>query len=284
MAKSTVTLSKYLPGQVVSLPAGSEKKSYYKYFLEPFEDIPAGQKAELRASIFKKGQGGLEPEDRQKLQETKCWPPKAGVYALKRGGVVVCSNVKVPDMTGDMLGWWAGWHGYDPLRYAIWDPQDHYDLILNEASKARITDASIPPREKLWGMTHKSFESFDQDPPAWLEMNFQCPWECGYDKSLDNTDRCQYILCAKAKLNGKIPVFMTENLVKGEDGINEVRLRFWIGYEMQEDGSFKCKLPFFIKVPAAIATNLMVHNYREYKRLNSILPRLYAENKDNWEE
>jgi len=282
MSRNTVTLSKDLPGQVVSLPPGSEKKSYYWYFLEPFEDIPAEQKAELRASVFKKG--GLEPEDRRKLQEAECWPPKAGLYELKRGGLLVATNVKVPDITGDMLGWWAGWNGLHPLRYAIWDPQDHYCIVLDEVSKARILDPSIPPREKLWGMRHKVLESFDREAPEWLEMEFLCPWDCGYDKSLDNTDRSGYIVCARAKLKGKIPIFVTEILCKGEDGVNEVRLRFWIGYEMQPDGSFKCKLPFFIKVPKSIAANLAIHNYREYKHLNKILPQLYDENKDNWAE
>ncbi len=285
MGKNTVTLSKDLPGGKVTVPDGSSEKSYYKYFLEPFEDISAELKATLRSSVFKKGQGGLEPEDRKKLQEIKRWPEKDGVYYLKRGGCVVCSNVKVPNITGDMLGWWAGWHGYDPLRYAIWDPEDHYSLILDEASRKRIEDSTIPPREKLWGMKHKSLESFDREPPSWVEMEFLCPWDVGYDKSLDNTDRCQYILCAKSKLNGKIPVFMTENLVKGEDGINEIRLRFWIGYELQEDGHFTCSFPFFLKLPPAkLVSLLMLHNHREYFHINKILPRIYEENKDNWTE
>lgn len=285
MAKSAVTLSKDLPEGRVKVPVGSTEKSYYKYLLEPFEDIPQSKKDALRASVYKKGKGGLEPEDRRKLQETECWPPKEGIYYLKRGGAVVCTNVKVPNITGDMLGWWAGWHGYNALRYAIWDPQDHYNLILSEASRKRIEDPSIPAREKLWGMTHRSLESFDREEPAWLEMNFLCPWEVGYDKSLDNTDRCQYILCAKAKLNDKIPVFMTENLVKGADGVNEIRLRFWIGYELLEDGSFKCHFPrLFNLPPAKMVSSLMIHNHREYLHLNKILPSIYAENKNNWTE
>lgn len=282
MLEQKITLSRDLPGGKVALPEGAEQKSYYKYYLEPFEDIPADLKEKLRASVFE--QGGLKPEDRRKLQETECWPPQAGVYYLEAGGAVVCSNVKVPDITGDMLGWWAGWHGCNPVRYAIWDPQDHYNLVLDQFSLDRIADTTIPPREKLWGMTHRSLESFDCEEPSWLEMHFLCPWDCGYDKSLDNTDRCGYILCAKAKLNGQIPIFMTENLVKGSDGVNEIRLRFWIGYALLEDGSIACMLPPDARVPEAVATSLMIHNYREYRHLNKILPRLYAEQKDNWTE
>ncbi len=283
MAREKVILSRDLPGQKVNLPAGSENKSYYKYFLEPFEDISAELKAQLRSSVFGR-EDTLEPEDRAKLLEVKRWPAKDGVYRLKRGGALVACNVKLPDLTAEQVNWWGAWHGLDPLRYAIWDPQDHYDIHIADADRARILDPNISDAEKLWGMHHKVLESLDQDAPSNIEMQFLNPWECGFDQSLFGTDRCGGILSARAKMMGILPVFMSEVFCKGDDGVNEIRLRFWIGYELQDDGNVKCKIPRFIKFPAKLLSNLMIHNHREYKHLNKILPRLYAEQKDNWKE
>ena len=282
MANTKVILSKDLPGGRVTVPSGSEQKSYYKYYLEPMEDISDELKQQLRAA-----EGGMEDtlelDDRAKLQDAKCWPPESGIYPLKKGGLLVASNVKAPDITGEAIAWWAAWHGLDPLRYALWDPEDHYGIEIEDKDRARALDPNVPVREKLWGMHHKVLESFDKDEPEVLEMWFQNPWEYGYDKSLDGTDRCQFILCAKAVLGGKIPVFMTENFCKGEDGENEVRLRFWIGYNIEPGSKAECKLPPFVKVPKEIAAGLMIHNFREYKHINKFLPSLYEEEKDNWE-
>lgn len=277
--KYTGTLSKNLPGGRVTVPAGSEKRSYYKYYLEPFEDISDELKEKIRGGVFKKGEG-LEIADRTRLQEEKAFPTFDGYYPLKGGGAVSVANIKVPDITGEMIAWWAAWHGIEPLRYAIWDNQDHYSVEVIE-NRERLFDDSIPVRERVWGTRHKILESFVGDVPGALEMRFLSPWECGFDKSLDGTDRLLYFICAQACI-GKIPVFATEGLVKGEDGINEARCRFWIGYERQADGSFKCKLPPFIKPPKDLVHRLIMHNHREFTHLNKILPRIYEEEKDNW--
>ena len=277
--KFTGTLSKDLPGGRVAVPAGSEDRSYYKYYLEPFKDISDELKEKIKSGVFKKGEG-LEITDRRRLQEEKAFPAQDGYYLLKGGGALSVANVKMPDVTGEMLGWWASWHGIDPLRYAIWDNQDHYSLEIIE-NKERLLDDSIPVGERVWGTRHKIMESFIGDTPGPVEMKFLSPWECGYDKSLDGTDRLMYFVCAQASING-IPVFATEGLVKGEDGINEARCRFWIGYQLQPDGSFKCKLPPFIKPPKDLVHRLIMHNHREFTHLNKVLPRIYSEEKDNW--
>ncbi len=280
MGKYKGTLSKDLPGGRVAVPDGSTDKSYYKYYSEEITGLTASQKEEIRARIFKKGEG-LEIEDRTRLQEEAAFPAADGVYPLKGGGLLTVANVKTPDITGEMLGWWASWHGLDPLRYAIWNPQDHYSVEVIK-NRDRLLDDSIPPGERVWTTTHKILESFDQDAPSNLQMDFYSPWECGYDKALEGTDRLMYAVTAQGYMNGKIPTFATEMLVKGEDGLNEVRCRFWIGYERQPDGSIRYKLPRFIRPPKKIVEGLVIHNIKEWVHLNKILPSIYAEEKDNW--
>lgn len=273
-------LSKDLPNGVVQIDEKEKEKRYYKYFLEPFHDIPSELKAEIRNSVFEAGEG-IEITDRTRLQEEKAYPEKNGYYSLAGGGVVSVANVKTPDMTAESLAWWADWHGLEHLRYAIWDPEDHYSIDVVE-NRERLLDDSIPVGERVWGTKHQIWESFDQDVPGKVEMKFVSPWECGYDKSLDKTDRLLYMICAEANIGG-VPVFATEVLVKGEDGINEMRCRFWIGYMRTPEGDFKCVLPEGVKPPTELIHNLIIHNHREFTRLNEVLPRIYEEEKDNWE-
>lgn len=278
--KYTGPLSRDLPGGRVEVPDELKSRSYYKYFLEPFEDIPDELKNQIRSGVFPKGEG-LEVTERTRLQEEKVFPEKPGYYLLKGGGALSVANVKTPDITGEQLGWWTSWHGIDPLRYAIWDNQDHYSLEVIE-NKDRLLDDSIPAGERVWGTRHKILESMVGDEPDNLELNFLCPWDLGYDKSLEGTDRWLYGICAQGYMNGKLPTFATEVLVKGEDGINEMRCRFWIGYQVQSDGSLKCKIPKFVKPPKDVVQKLVMHNYREFAHLNKFLPRLYAEEKNHW--
>ncbi len=281
MAKQKITLSKDLPGQKVSIPEELKSKSYYKYFQVPFEDIPADLRASLTSFKGTKEEA-LEPEDRTKLFEVQRWPRKDGVYPLKKGGLLVASNVKLPNMTAEALNWWGAWHAIDPLRYALWDPQDHYDIRISEEDRKRILDPAIPDAEKLWGLHHHVLESLDQDEPTSMDMQFLNPFDYGYDKSMFGTDRCLGVLSAKTVMGGKLPVFMTEVCCIGEDGVLEIRLRFWLGYEIRTDGTVKCKIPKFIKVPQEIAKSLIIHNHREYRHLDKFLMDLYAEEKDNW--
>ncbi len=278
--KYTGTLSKDLPGGRVKVPEGSENRNYYKYYLEPVEKVSPEIMNKIQSGIFKKGQG-LEAADRRKIMDSHPYPFEPGYYPLKEGGIVTCANVKTPDITAEMMGWWASWHGLDPLRYAIWDPEDHYDLKIIE-NRERLLDDSIPAGERIWTTKHQILESMDGDAPQELMMQFMSPWECGYDRSMEGTDRWLYGICAKASM-GEIPVFATEILCVGEDGINEMRCRFWIGYELQDDGSVKCKIPKFIRVPEEVGLKLVTHNYKEFTHLNKILPRIYEEEKDHWE-
>ena len=280
MAK--VTLSKDLPGGRVRVPEGSEQKSYYKWFLEPMHDIPQDVRQEIM-SFEGSPEEALEPEDRAKVQDAKSWPGRNGIYRLRRGGLLVSTDVKMPNVDGDMLAWFVAWEGLDHLRNAIWDPEDHYSVHIEDKDRARALDPNVPVREKLWYMHHTVSESFDRDKPSTVDMYCQCPWEVGFDKSLDGTPRTEFMISTISKL-GPIPVFMVENLCQGEDGVRELRLRFWIGYELQPDGSFKCKVPKFLPIPPKSAgKKLAIHNFREFGHLNEILPGLYAEQKDNWE-
>lgn len=272
-------LSKDLPGGRVGVPTGSKQKSYYKYYLEPCADIPEELKESILAGVFAAGEG-IEIADRTRIMEEKAYPARPGYYALAGGGAMSCANVKTPHITGEMLDWWAGWHAIEPLRYAIWNPVDHYGVTVTKGWD-RLTDLTLPVRERVWGVEHLIHESMVGDEPGELTLAFKRPEDCGYDTSKVAPSRWLTGIVAQGSM-GDVPVFATEILCQGEDGVNEIRCRFWIGYELQDDGSLVCKIPPHIKVPPEMIHHLVMHNYREFAHLDKVLPRLYAEEKDNW--
>ena len=266
-------------GQTVPLREGAEKTSYYKFII-PVEPLPEEIRNLIKNGKGKKGEG-IELAERTVLQSEKDCPQKPGYFPLKGGGMMIHSIVEIPNITPQAGAWWAAWHGLDPVRYAIWDPEDHYDVKMSEEDRARILNPTIPDDEKMYGVTHHILEAFDGDEPSELTMQFLNPFEYGYDKSLYKTKVSENILCAKALLNGKVPVFVTE-LVRWDDGVRHVHVCFWLGYEIK-DGKAKCKVPPFVKIPENLMQLLMTHNYKEFIHLNKVLPDVYAQEKDHWE-
>ena len=77
-----------------------------------------------------KGDPSLPPAfaDRSIIQTEKYTPVPEGVYIMNNGTIFVSAITPIPRITGEMLEWWMIWHQLDPLRYALWNPEDHYDV------------------------------------------------------------------------------------------------------------------------------------------------------------
>ena len=149
------------------VPVSEQAKSfrYYKYY-ETMEI--AGLTKEQAAYVAQcKGsqEEALSIYERNKLLEAgSTYPAKTGFYPLKEGGLLVAGNVPMPDCTPEMLYWWWAWHGLEPLRYAIWDPEDHFDVSLNQTGRERALDPNVPLEEKAWDATHTVQESIGGGP------------------------------------------------------------------------------------------------------------------------
>lgn len=263
----------------VPVAADARNKSYYKYFEMGIESPTPEQMAYIAGS---KGtvEEALEAGDRIKLLEPGCFPEKMGYYPLKAGGLLVAGNIPMPGVTADMLYWWFAWHGLEPLRYAIWDPEDHYDIKIDDYGRARVLDPSIPLNEKTWGATHTVLESIG-GPADEIVLMFQDPGVMGYDKSKIGTENCEFLVCCNALMGAmKIPVIMTE-CAKKMDGVMTFMARFWVGYHVI-DGEARYLLPPEAQLPEQIAMGLEAHNIKEFSNLARILPSVYADEKDNW--
>ena len=268
----------------VPLPAGSEAKSYYKYFLRDMAPVPAEKSAHLERAGDPRV--ALRIEDRNRLFDPGYLPDELGYYLLENGSGVVANNTKFAGSTGAMLQWWFAWHCLDPLRYAIWDPFDHYGITIPDETRAKVLDPNTSIQDKCFGVDHTVLESLVMgDPPGPIDIHFRDPQELGFDKSKVGTEALSFIVCANCEIvtpegQPNVPVVMTHTARDVEDGC-ELRTRFWMGYQIV-DGEPVCLLPSGARFPEPVIRQLLGHNFSEFTNLAAILPEVYAENKDVW--
>ena len=72
------------------------------------------------------------------------------------------------------------------------------------------------------------------------------------------------------------------HFVRETEGGVELRTRFWMGWTVVNGREVKT-LPDGVKIPEEAARMLLMHNIKEFHQLAHILPRIYTEEKDNWD-
>ncbi len=273
--------------KTVPLYEGAEKKSYYKFLSEI--DHP-GEEEVLKAKSLR-GDPALAPafSDRAIVQTDAYIPVPEGVYFLQDGTIFISAVTPAPDLTGEMMDWWMIWHQLDPLRYALWNPEDHYNVSVSEKDRQRILDQSLSVRERGWGITSNILESMNGEKPMHGSLYFEEPAKVGLRNDLIGTDACQFILVANNFMKigpVKYPVFMCEMVRKNKEGTNEWVTAAWMGHGVKEGKDVTFRLPLFLrkKMADGMPSMFLVHNHKEIAHLNKILPALYAEQKDNWLE
>ena len=143
-------------------------------------------------------------------------------------------------------------------------------------------DASLPMRERTWGTVHHVLEDIGAGPDD-VVLNFRYPHELGYEEERVGTGLCASMMCADG--HGPVPgqgvaAIMTHMIREIEGGV-ELRSRFWIGYGLA-GGEVVKLMPDGVSVPPEAPRGLFAHNLKEFTHLAAILPRVYAEEKDNW--
>jgi len=260
---------------LVKVSEDAPSKSYYKYFIRGLAPLPVDFKKTL-AELKVHKEGGLSIHDRNIVAKAGTRTPvETGVYVLPEGGMLVSSNIRIPNVTGEMLDWFFPWQILDPLRYAIWNPEEHVDNQITAEERKRILNPDIPIHEKIWGVTFHATEAMG-GPPTIIDITFRNPAECGYDDS-----ECDFLITSNSLVGDKrLPVHFVE-CAKKIDGEMELQLRFWIGYHVV-DGEAKYLLPPQVEIPYEAGFAMIGHNFREFNNLAQVLPDLYSEEKDNW--
>ena len=264
----------------VPVAPDAKTKSYYKYYEMGIDNLTPEQIDFVNHCKGTEDEA-LSIQDRNLLLEPNAtYPKKMGYYPLKDGGWLVAGNIPMPNVTAEMLYWWFAWHELDPLRYAIWDPEDHFDTKVNEEGRKRALDPSIPMEEKAWGATHTVMESMGGAPDK-IVIEFTEPAKLGFDAEKIGKAGCEFIVAANGTMGDQhVPAVMIE-IAKKIDGVMTYQARFWMGYRII-DGTARYMLPPEIQIPESIPKALISHNIKEFTHLGLILPSVYAEEKDNW--
>ena len=146
----------------------------------------------------------------------------------------------------------------------------------------KVLDPGVPLREKTWGTVHHVLEDIGTGPDK-LILNFRYPHELGYEEEKVGTPLCATMMCVNG--HGPTPgqgvaAIMT-HCIREVEGGSELRSRFWIGFGL-ENGQVVKLVPDGVSVPPEVPMGLFAHNLKEFGHLATILPQVYAENKDNW--
>lgn len=270
-----------MSGSRVPVTEQDKLKSYFKYYHEEMAAAPKARYDEVLKGPIHPSKA-LKFQDRNDLFKPGYLEEEVGYCVMEDGTGYVSNLTQMPGVTVDMFDWWFAWHGLDNLRYTIWDPEDHYKA--ESMQKAKAIDPDLTLKERYWDTTHEVLEDTGMGPEA-LYINFKNPGDLGFDTEKIGTEACGTIVCAKGNGKGHPPFASPETImchfIREVEGGVELRTRFWMGWTVKNGCDVKA-LPDGIRMPPMGPMALLLHNIKEFTNLAALLPRIYAEEKDNF--
>ena len=254
------------PDHLVPISEEEKKSPLYKWFLRPM--TPPAPVKYAAAAAPADGSLGLLPYDMNRLFEPGYLPLEAGFCNLPDGGGMLANLTDMPGVTVEMFDWWFAWHGLEPLRYKIWNHEDHYYCLTRNPEISE--DKSLPMKKRYWDTVHDVREDVGLGLER-IAINFRDPADIGFDPALLK-DFAGTIVCAG---NDHNPVIMCHFVRPTERGV-ELRTRFWMGYSVIGGKPVKV-IPDGMQFPLIPVQALLAHNIKEFTNLAAILPELYAE-------
>ena len=262
------------PRPLNAVPVTEEEKEtdlYKKWFLREMTPAPKYRYTEVIEPVDNTIAFGAE--DMNKLFDEGYLPFEKGWCILPNGCGVLANLTPMPGVTPEMFDWWFAWHGVKPLRYKIWDREDHYYCQTRNLDKA--LDESLSMKERYWDTVHDVKEDCNLGCED-IIINFRKPTDIGFDEEKWNNFKGT-IVCAG---NEESPCVMVHFLRPVEGGC-ELRTRFWMGYSIINGKPVKV-LPDGVSFPDIPLKGLLLHNIKEFTNLAAILPELYAEYHDKF--
>lgn len=202
-------------------------------------------------------------------------PGEYGYCRLEDGSLTVSNLMFMSGVTPEMFDWWFAWHSLEPMRYKIWDPEDHYYGLTRNPDRMR--DNSISLKERCYNTISDVEETMGAGPVMKAVIQFRNPADIGFDPeklaAFGGT-----IVCSGGE---HAPVVMCHFLRPMEGGC-ELRSHFWIGWCIRDGRPFRLADHPINKMPVETLRNQMHHNIVEFSNLAAILPSVYEEFKDQW--
>lgn len=250
----------------------AEKNSmYYKYYVRDMAPIPK-EKIEMLMNNPLTPETALRVENMNDLFKEGYLPGEFGWTRMKDGTLTMANITEMPGVTVEMFDWWIAWHGLDPMRYKIWDPEDHYYCLTQNPEKAKNTQLSM--KERYWDTTHDVIEDIGNGKSK-IKITFRNPRDIGFDE----TKLINFKGTIACSGNEESPVIMCHFVRPTKDGC-ELRTRFWMGYCVKDGRPKKKVLPPVRLIPESVIYKLLEHNVKEFTNLRSFLPEIYEELKN----
>ena len=260
---------------MVTITEEERKLPYAKYFDRPLAPIPQ-EKLDIWKGPMADPALATPIERRNDFLDGKV-KLEVGFTVAPNGTGFVANSTFMPGVTAEMFDWWFGSHTVgSALSYKICDKEDHYSA--GAMNPEYVLDPAGPNNQKTWGVTHDILEDIGLGPDP-LKLTFHKPSDLGYDMSKIGTPTCTTMVCASGV--SQVAAVMTHKAVSAEGGI-WLKSHFWMGYGMDDQGNLVKLLPEGVSVPEMGPRALFGHNIKEFTNLASLLPELYAEEKDNW--
>lgn len=258
-----------------NIPADASSLPYYKYYLQDMAKVdPTAQKVMAEFPIDP--QDATPVQDRNDLLKPGYLKTEIGYCQMPDGTAFMANYLKMPGVTAEMFHWWFAWHGLNPMRYVIWNKDDHYDVVVKNGTEAQLKDSSLSMAERIYGVTHTVTEDTGFGPGT-IDISFENPIDLGYDPQLLAASDTDIVAAA----NGETALML--HTVRPIEGGIELRSRFWFGWNVDLNTHEPVRvIPDDVKIDGEIAKRLGIHSIKEMTNLAKILPSLYRENKDKF--
>lgn len=221
-----------------------------------------------------------------------------GAWVTPDGSWLVAVRTRLPEgCTGRMVQWWFSWCD-SPEKYQVWHPEDHVWCTWTDGFMNVPADDRRPGHHE--GQAHIVTEHLGSSyRHQHLRVEFCDPAAFGLDRSrfLQGGESSGVLDCLCARvvvfepgLGELYASHLCHCLRKGEDGIWEIRSRFWLGFDTRKvhanwtfppkavaDFMANTSLIRGIKIPPARALALHQHSAEEFASLGSVLPALFDE-------
>lgn len=243
----------------------------YKYYIRPMTPPAPSRYEEVQEPMD--SYSALPVQEMNKLFDDGYLPGEIGYCRLPDGTATLANLTQFPGSTPEMFDWWFAWHGVAPMRYKIWNPDEHYYCQTLNLNKA--LDSSLSMKERYWDTTHDIDEDVGKGKQK-VTINFRNPADIGFDpEKLKNFNGT--IVCSG---NERSPVIMCHFMRPTKNG-SELRTRFWMGYNVI-NGQPSRMFPKDAQFPLEPVKSLLLHNIKEFTNLAAILPEVYAEFHDKF--
>ncbi len=257
---------------MVPITDAERNSPLFKYYERPMVAPAQSRYDEVEEPMD--SETALQAPDLNKLFDEGYLPGEKGYCNLPDGTATLANLTPMPGVTPEMFDWWFAWHGIAPMRYKIWNPDQHYSCQTRDMDKA--LDSSLSLKERYWDTTHDVVEDCNMGVEN-IVINFRNPADIGFDPE-KLADFKGTIVCSG---NEHSPAIMVHFLRPTADGC-ELRTRFWMGYSVIGGKPVKV-IPDGVVIPLPAVKGLLMHNIKEFTNLAAILPEVYNEFKNQFE-